>query len=106
MADYGLSRLSQRVLCSTRFDLTKPRARIVVSSGVAAGAYNLLKTWIDTKNGRKLKLKVGEIEVEATQMPEKDVLRLLDLLQHRADEKKIRDLLLQSSTPSTQSNKG
>jgi hypothetical protein len=70
---------------------------LVASSGVAAGAYNLLKSWIDAKNGRKLRLKVGDVEVEATQMPEKDVLRLLALLQGNAEEQRIRDLLLEAS---------
>jgi hypothetical protein len=69
---------------------------LLASSGVAAGAYNLLKAWIAAKNGRKLRLKVGAVEVEATQMPEADVLRLLELLQKNAEEKKIRDLLLQT----------
>src|SRR4051812_42884318 len=52
----------------------------VISTGIAAGAYNILKTWVDARNGRKLKIKVGDIEVEATQMKEADVLRIFELL--------------------------
>jgi hypothetical protein len=36
------------------------------ASGLAAGIYQLFKARIDAKNGRKLKLKVGDIEVEPT----------------------------------------
>jgi hypothetical protein len=40
--------------------------------------------------GRKLKIKSGYIEMEAT---EKEVLRICELLQVEADRKKMRDLL-------------
>jgi hypothetical protein len=49
------------------------------------------------KNGRKLKIKVGDIEVEATQMDEEDVLRIFTLLEEKADRKKIREQLLEAS---------
>jgi hypothetical protein len=67
-----------------------------VSSGIARGAYQLLKTWVDAKNGRKLRLKIGDVEVEATQMDEGDVMRILELLEERSDRKKARELLLQA----------
>jgi hypothetical protein len=70
---------------------------LTISSGTAVGAYQLLRAWIDAKNGRKLKIKVGDIEVEATQMAEKDVLRIFELLQEKADTAKIRDLLLEAN---------
>jgi hypothetical protein len=58
---------------------------------------------VDARNGRKLKIKVGEIEVEATQMAESDVLRIIELLQENADRKKIRDMLLKAATTDQQS---
>jgi hypothetical protein len=64
------------------------------ASGVTAGLFRFLKIWVDTRNGRKLKIKVGEIEVEATQMAEKDVLQIFELLQEKADRAKIRALLV------------
>src|SRR3954447_26474635 len=70
---------------------------VLVSSGAAVGAYQILKTWVDARNGRKLKIKVGDIEVEATQMKEEDVLRIFELLQEKADRKKIRELLISAS---------
>jgi hypothetical protein len=55
----------------------------------------LLKAWIENRNGRKLRIKVGDIEIEATQMKEEDVLRIFALLEERADRKKILDTLLE-----------
>jgi hypothetical protein len=73
---------------------------LVASSAAAVaiykGIYQLMKLWVDERNGRKLKIKVGDIEVEATQMKEEDVIRLLELLQEKADRRKIRELLLQA----------
>jgi hypothetical protein len=78
----------------------------VASSGLTATVLNLLKAWIDARNGRKLKIRVGDIEVEATQMSERDILRLFDLMQQRADLQKVRALLLETrslpNNPDTQ----
>jgi hypothetical protein len=67
------------------------------SSGLTVGMYRLMKMWIDARNGRRLRISVGDVEVEATQMAEKDVLRLLELVQERADKAKITKLLLDST---------
>jgi hypothetical protein len=49
-------------------------ARIAASLGLTAAVYKalyqLLKLWVNARNGRKLKIKAGDIEVEATQMKE------------------------------------
>ena len=42
---------------------------LVASSGVMAGAYSLLKSWIDAKNGQKLRPRVGEIESKPPRWP-------------------------------------
>jgi hypothetical protein len=47
------------------------------STGIAAGLYNLLKTWVDSKNGRKIRIKIGALEVETTQMSEEKFLKFL-----------------------------
>jgi hypothetical protein len=70
---------------------------VLVSSGIAAGVYRLLDSWIRLRVGRKLKIKVGEVEMEATQMNEADVLRIFELLEEKADRKKIRDALLEAN---------
>jgi hypothetical protein len=53
---------------------------------ISAGVYRLASA--------DQKIKVGEIEVEATQMSESQVLKIFDLLQEKADRKQIRELLL------------
>jgi hypothetical protein len=48
------------------------------SSGLAATLYNLLKAWVDNKNGRRFRIKIGDFELEATQMSLKQFLRLFE----------------------------
>jgi hypothetical protein len=70
-------------------------------------SYKLLKTWVDARNGRKLKIKVGDIEVEAAQMKEEDVLRIFELLEEKAAREKIREALIKagnSGGPEQQGN--
>jgi hypothetical protein len=55
---------------------------LIGSTGVAAVIYKLLRLWVDSRNGRKLKVKIGDLEVEATQL---DVDNFLSVL------KEIRD---------------
>jgi hypothetical protein len=69
----------------------------IASSGVTAFALQLLKLWVDSRKDRKLKIKVDDIEDEATQMNDKDVLRIFEMLEEKADRKKIRELLLCAS---------
>jgi hypothetical protein len=59
--------------------------RLVATSGDLTSVYNLVKAWVDARNGRKLKIKVGIIDVDATQMKEDDVLRIFKQLEERAD---------------------
>jgi|SRR5271157_5523589 len=78
---------------STQFLMVAGSSAVTVA--IYKGLYQLMKLWVDAQNGRKLKIKVGDIEVEATQMKQKDVVRLFELLQEKADRTKIRDLLLE-----------
>lgn len=50
------------------------------SAGIATVLYNILKTWAETKNGRKIRVRIGDFEVETTQMSEKQLMKLLDRL--------------------------
>ncbi len=77
-------------------DFIGPVLALLVSSGFTTAVYQVMKSWVDARNGRKLKIKVGDIEVEATQMKEEDVLRIFELLEEKADRKKIRDALIEA----------
>jgi len=50
------------------------------SSGIAVGLYKLLRLWVDSKNGRKIRVKTGDFEIETTQISEKKFLKLYDIL--------------------------
>ncbi len=50
------------------------------TSGVALAGYKLLKLWVESKNGRKLRVKMGDFEIEATQMSERQFQRMFDIL--------------------------
>lgn len=68
----------------------------IASSGITTAVFQMLNIWVNERNGRKLKIKVGDIEVEATQMKEEDVLRIFELLEEKADRKKIREALIEA----------
>ena len=53
-------------------------ALLLGTSGIALGAYNLLKTWVDSRNGRKFKVKIDNFEIEASQMNEKQFLEFVE----------------------------
>jgi hypothetical protein len=64
----------------------------ITSSGLTAGVLQFLNAWVNARNGRKLKIRVGDIEVDATQLKEEEVLRIFELLENKADRRKTRDL--------------
>lgn len=51
------------------------------SSGVALSIYKVFKLWIKYKNGRKIKVTMDNLEVEATQLSEKNFMQLLERIQ-------------------------
>jgi hypothetical protein len=53
------------------------------TSGLAVGLYSLLRLWVETKNGRKLRIKIGDFEVEGTQMTPEQFQSFVELtMQH------------------------
>lgn len=51
------------------------------SSGVALSIYKVFKLWIKYKNGRKIKVTMDNLEVEATQLSKKKFMQLLERIQ-------------------------
>ncbi len=49
-------------------------------AGAALAIYKLLKLWVDHRNGRRIRARVGQIEVEATQLSANQFARLLEHL--------------------------
>jgi len=57
------------------------------SSGMALALYKLMRLWVDTINGRKLRVKIDNVEIEATQLSEKKFLKLLEVLRTREKQR-------------------
>ena len=71
-------------------------ADIALSVGTAGAAtvlYKLLKIWVELKNGRKIKVVVGDFEIETTQMSERRFLRLVNELSKLKDREESQELL-------------
>ncbi len=50
------------------------------SSGVALALYKALRLWVDYKNGRRIKIVDGSLELEATQLTQDQFVELLETL--------------------------
>jgi len=75
-----------------QIDLIGEILLFIGSTGLATAAYNLLKTWVEERNGRRIRIKVDDIELEATQMSEKQFLALFEkikILKNDGDPEKI-----------------
>lgn len=50
---------------------------VAASAGAKAVVSEVLRGWVEVKNGKRTRIKVGDVEIEATQLDEDSVLRLL-----------------------------
>lgn len=53
-------------------------ATLVSCTGGGVGIYKMLRLWLESRKGRRIRLKIDDVELEATQMTSKDFLRLLE----------------------------
>jgi hypothetical protein len=76
--------------CSTAVALAVPKIHEILvllgSSGAAAAVYQLLKAWIDARNGRKIRLRLTDFEVETTQMSEERFICLAGALHDLSEQ--------------------
>lgn len=42
--------------------------QIVGAGGIAAAAYSLIRRWVEAKNGRRIRVQLGDFEIEASQL--------------------------------------
>lgn len=63
------------------------------SSGVALALYKALRLWVDSKNGRRIKIVDGGFEVEATQLSQKQFIELIETLRRSREEMRDKDAL-------------
>jgi hypothetical protein len=69
---------------------------IAASSGATTLLYQAIRGWIDTRNGRRIKLRIGELELETTQLSQEEFLRLLSVVREIHNSDQIRTKLLEA----------
>jgi len=61
------------------------------TSGIAVAFYELLRLWVESKNGRKIRVKIGDFELETTQMSEKEFQRLFEILNEKRKSDELQE---------------
>jgi hypothetical protein len=61
----------------------------VGTGGLAVALYKMLRAWVDLRNGRRIKVKLGALEVEVTQMSEKQFLHLLQTVKRMSESPEV-----------------
>lgn len=69
---------------------------LAASSGATTLLYQAIRSWIDSRNGRRIKLKIGDLELETTQLSQRDFLKLLSVVREIRDSDQIRSRLLKA----------
>ena len=96
LQSFRSSNLPVEAFTDDRIDKGEPAARAfppeivelaawLGSSGVALALYKALKLWVDFKNGRRIKIVDGSLEVEATQLNQEQFVGLLETLRQKQE---------------------
>lgn len=64
---------------------------VAASAGAKAVASEALRAWVDIRNGKRTRIKVGDVDVESTQSDEESLLRLLSKAIAAEDQKRRAD---------------
>ncbi len=116
MQSLRLSNLPARAFTDNHLKRGEPASRMhppeiveivaCIGSGGAALAlafYKILKLWVDFKNGRRIKVVDGGMEIEATQLTPEQFMELIELLTEKrktlAARAELRDELDQKGMP-------
>lgn len=68
-------------------------AIFAISAGAGTGVYNLLRLWIEAKNGRRIHVKLPSgLEIDATQMNQEEFSQLVAMLHDRYVEHKSEEI--------------
>lgn len=57
---------------------------------VSAVIYDAIKSWFDPKSGKRIRVKLGDLEIETSEVPADEFLKLIKELQQVKDEAEIR----------------
>jgi hypothetical protein len=69
---------------------------VAASSGTTAFLFQLIRSWIDSKNGRRLRVRLGDLELEATQMKSDEFLSLLESIQGLQESNEIKKAIVRA----------
>ncbi|MGA9055998.1 MAG: hypothetical protein WB763_05740 [Terriglobia bacterium] len=64
------------------------------TSLLATVIYEIIKSWFDAKSGNRIRVKLGDVEIETSEVSPDEFLKLLKELQHVKDEAEIRAKIL------------
>ena len=62
-------------------------AALLTSSGIGMAIYKSIQLWVDSRNGRRFRVKLKDVEIETTQMSQAAFLQLVELLLEMDNEK-------------------
>lgn len=78
--------------CNKFPDLLVQLSILITSGTISAAFYKLVDSWVATRNGRKLRVRLPNgFEVEATQLGEKEFERLFALLYEKYSKEEVPD---------------
>jgi len=62
---------------------------LAASSSLTTLIYQAVRGWIDSRNGRRIKFRTGDLELETTQLSQEEFLKLLAVLRDMKDTEKL-----------------
>jgi hypothetical protein len=70
---------------------------MALGTGVVANAiYGAIKSWFEPTSGRKIRAKLGGLELETSEVSPDEFLKLLNELQHVKDEAELKSKILEA----------
>jgi GNAT superfamily N-acetyltransferase len=84
---------------SSPSELVKLAHEIVIGIGTGVAAaflYDAIKSWLDPKSGKKIRAKLGDLELETSEVESDEFLKLLKVLQNVKEEAEIRSKILEA----------
>jgi hypothetical protein len=82
---------------SSPSELVKLAHEILVGLGTGVAAtflYDAIKSWLDPKSGKKIRARLGDLELETSEIDSNEFLKLLKDLQNVKEEAEIRSKIL------------
>jgi GNAT superfamily N-acetyltransferase len=69
---------------------------LAASSGGGALLYQAIRGWIDVRNGRRIRLKIDDLELETTQLSQDEFLKLLEVVREIQQSDQLKKKLVEA----------